>query len=112
MLEGRRPQGRIRTLCSPREINTRHDEIKSHDRFAACQERRREEKGAGQIRIKGMDPNIWCPAEFYCLNGTKMSDPFRNDTILRPYACSPGTFCVAGTGSNVVHEGTVGFAQP
>ena len=48
----------------------------------------------------------------YCLNGTKTSDPFRNDTTLRPYACSPGTFCVAGTGSNEVHEGAVGFAQP
>ena len=59
-----------------------------------------------------MDPNIWCPAGFYCLNGTKTSDPFRNDTTLRPYACSPGTFCVAGTGFNEVHEGAVGFAQP
>ncbi len=48
----------------------------------------------------------------YCLNETKPSDPFRNDTRLRPYACSPGTFCVAGTGSNEVHEGTVWFAQP
>jgi len=48
----------------------------------------------------------------YCQNGTKTSDPFRNDTTLRPYACSPGTFCFAGTGSNEVRENVVGFAQP
>ena len=28
----------------------------------------------------------------YCQSGTKSSDPFRNDTTLRPYACTPGTF--------------------
>ena len=48
----------------------------------------------------------------YCHNGTKTSDPFRNDTTLRPYACTPGTFCFAGTGSNEVREDVVGFAQP
>lgn len=48
----------------------------------------------------------------YCQNGTKTSDPFRNDTTLRPYACTPGTFCFAGTGSNEVQEDVIGFAQP
>ena len=62
---------------------------------------------------KGLvSPNLPCPAGFYCLNGTKTSDPFRNDTTLRPYACSPGTFCVAGTGYNEVKDGVVGYAQP
>ena len=48
----------------------------------------------------------------YCQNGTKTSDPFRNDTTLRPYACTPGTYCFAGTGSNEVRENSIGFAQP
>ena len=48
----------------------------------------------------------------YCQNGTKTSDPFRNDTTLRPYACTPGTYCFAGTGSNEVRENIIGFAQP
>ena len=55
------------------------------------------------------DMNSFCS---YCQNGTKTSDPFRNDTTLRPYACTPGTFCFAGTGSNEVQEGVAGFAQP
>ena len=57
-------------------------------------------------------PNLLCPAGFYCQNFTKTSDPFRNDTTLRPYACTPGTYCFVGTGSNVVKEGVLGFAQP
>ncbi|KAL7542925.1 hypothetical protein ACHAXR_012222, partial [Thalassiosira sp. AJA248-18] len=62
---------------------------------------------------KGLaSPNIRCPAGFYCQNGTKTSDPFRNDTTLRPYACTPGTFCFSGTGANEVQEGVVGYAQP
>ncbi|KAL7555003.1 hypothetical protein ACHAWF_018580 [Thalassiosira exigua] len=62
---------------------------------------------------KGLaSPNIRCPAGFYCQNGTKTSDPFRNDTTLRPYACTPGTFCFAGTGFNEVKDGVVGYAQP
>lgn len=49
-------------------------------------------------------PNIRCPAGFYCSNGTQTSDPFRNDTTLRPYACTPGTYCLAGTGYNEIRE--------
>lgn len=52
-------------------------------------------------------PNIRCPAGFYCQNGTQTSDPFRNDTTLRPLACSPGTYCLAGTGYDEVREDTV-----
>jgi hypothetical protein len=57
-------------------------------------------------------PNVLCPAGFYCESFTKTSDPFRNDTTLRPYACTPGTYCFVGTGSNEVREGVLGFAQP
>ena len=38
-------------------------------------------------------PNILCPAGFFCRNGTVTSDPFRNDTTLRPLPCRPGA-CV------------------
>lgn len=55
-------------------------------------------------------PNIRCPAGFYCQNGTQTSDPFRNDTTLRPYACTPGTYCLAGTGYNEVREDTTALA--
>ena len=59
---------------------------------------------------------MWSPdtnnSSSYCQNGTKTSDPFRNDTTLRPYACTPGTFCFAGTGSNEVQDHVVGYAQP
>ena len=54
----------------------------------------------------------FCTYNSYCQNGTKTSDPFRNDTTLRPYACTPGTYCFAGTGSNEVRENIIGFAQP
>ena len=57
-------------------------------------------------------PNIRCPAGFYCQNGTHTSDPFRNDTTLRPYPCSPGTYCLDGTGYNVMKEGDFMYAQP
>ena len=57
-------------------------------------------------------PNPKAYFSSYCQNGTKTSDPFRNDTTLRPYACTPGTYCVAGTGSNEVREDVVGYAQP
>lgn len=33
-------------------------------------------------------PNTLCPAGYYCPNGTMTSDPFRNDTTLRPYPCT------------------------
>eukprot|EP00804_Cyclotella_cryptica_P031375 CCRYP_012196-RE/>CCRYP_012196-RE protein AED:0.02 eAED:0.02 QI:303/0.85/0.87/1/0.71/0.62/8/63/3730 len=57
--------------------------------------------------MKGLSsPNIRCPAGFYCQNGTQTSDPFRNDTTLRPLACPPGTYCLAGTGTYQVREDT------
>jgi hypothetical protein len=56
-------------------------------------------------------PNTLCPAGFYCPNGTVTSDPFRNDTTLRPYPCSPGTFCLAGTAYSVVKTNVQGYAQ-
>ncbi len=37
---------------------TRHDNIKSHDRFAACQERRREEKGTGRCGSGRVHPHV------------------------------------------------------
>jgi hypothetical protein len=57
-------------------------------------------------------PNLLCPAGFYCPNGTITSDPFRNDTTLRPYACSPGTYCLTGVGYNSVNAGDFTYAQP
>jgi hypothetical protein len=57
-------------------------------------------------------PNLRCPAGYYCPNGTVTVDPFRNDTTLRPYACTAGTFCLAGTGFNSVLAGNFSYAQP
>ena len=57
-------------------------------------------------------PNLRCPAGFYCKNGTITSDPFRNDTTLRPYPCSPGSFCLSGTGYSSIIDGNVLYAQP
>ena len=57
-------------------------------------------------------PNLRCPAGFYCQNGTMTSDPFRNDTTLRPYACSPGSYCLDGTGYDAIVEGNFLFSQP
>ncbi|RYY36586.1 hypothetical protein EON62_01655 [archaeon] len=56
-------------------------------------------------------PNTLCPAGFFCPNGTATSDPFRNDTTLRPYPCKPGTFCVMGTAYDRVRAGVPGYAQ-
>ena len=56
-------------------------------------------------------PNILCPAGYYCNNGTRTSDPFRNDTTLRPYPCKPGTYCIAGTGYDTVVPGSPLHAQ-
>ena len=49
-------------------------------------------------RTELTSPNIRCPAGFFCQNGTITSDPFRDDTTLRPYPCSAGTYCVSGVG--------------
>jgi hypothetical protein len=57
-------------------------------------------------------PNIRCPPGYYCPSGTQTSDPFRNDTTLRPYPCSPGTYCLSGTGSLTVVRGNFSHAQP
>ena len=56
-------------------------------------------------------PNARCPSGFYCPNGTVTADPFRNDTTLRPYPCSPGTFCMSGAGFDSVKSGDFLFAQ-
>ena len=56
-------------------------------------------------------PNVLCPAGMYCPNGTATSDPFRNDTTLRPYPCRPGVYCLAGTGADHVIPNTPGFAR-
>ena len=56
-------------------------------------------------------PNLMCPAGFYCQNGTATVDPFRNDTTLRPYPCSPGTYCLSGVGFNEVKQGDYRYAQ-
>lgn len=58
-----------------------------------------------------VSPNLLCPPGFYCNNGTQTSDPFRNDTTLRPYPCSPGTYCLSGTGFIDVVEGNFLYAQ-
>lgn len=57
-------------------------------------------------------PNFLCLAGFYCSNGTTTADPLRNDTTLRPYPCSPGTYCLSGVGNNSVVKGNFFFAQP
>lgn len=50
-------------------------------------------------------------AGFYCPNGTVTSDPFRNDTTLRPYPCSPGSYCLGGVGFSEVRSGDYLYAQ-
>lgn len=59
-----------------------------------------------------VSPNIRCPPGFYCPSGTQTSDPFRNDTTLRPYPCAPGTYCLGGVGYPDVMEGNFSHAQP
>ena len=49
-------------------------------------------------------PNIRCPPGYYCPSGTMTSDPFRNDTTLRPYPCNPGTYCLGGVGYDTVKK--------
>jgi hypothetical protein len=63
--------------------------------------------------ITGLDsPNLICPAGFYCSNGTLTSQPFRNDTTLRPYPCRPGTYCSKGVGFDRVKVLDFLYAQP
>lgn len=57
-------------------------------------------------------PNIRCPKGFYCLNGTMSSDPFRNDTTLRPYPCQPGSYCTGGVTSDEIVAGDFAYPQP
>lgn len=38
-------------------------------------------------------------------------DPFRNDTSLRPYPCTAGTYCLTGVGFNEVVVGDFTYAQ-
>ncbi|CAM9426180.1 unnamed protein product, partial [Ectocarpus fasciculatus] len=56
-------------------------------------------------------PNQRCPPGFYCPQGTVTSDPFRNDTTLRPYPCSPGSYCLGGVGFSEVRSGDYLYAQ-
>ncbi|CAM9397259.1 unnamed protein product, partial [Laminaria digitata] len=56
-------------------------------------------------------PNQRCPPGFYCPSGTVTSDPFRNDTTLRPYPCSPGSYCLGGVGYSEVRSGDYLYAQ-
>mmetsp|Transcript_12959 Transcript_12959/g.27791 ORF Transcript_12959/g.27791 Transcript_12959/m.27791 type:complete len:2710 (-) Transcript_12959:932-9061(-) len=57
-------------------------------------------------------PNGICPAGFYCPSGTLTNDPFRNDTTLRPYPCSAGSYCAGGVGYDRVVIGNFLYAQP
>eukprot|EP00941_MAST-03F_sp_MAST-3F-sp1_P003443 g3443.t1 len=63
-------------------------------------------------RLALTSPNIRCPKGNYCQNGTITSDPFRNDTTLRPYPCPPGSFCSGGVGFNVIKKGAPEYPQP
>ncbi|KAH9164316.1 hypothetical protein LEN26_000103 [Aphanomyces euteiches] len=56
-------------------------------------------------------PNIRCPPGYYCYAGRLTSDPFRNDTTLRPYPCKPGTYCLGGVISDTVVTGNFDYAQ-
>ena len=52
-----------------------------------------------------------CIAGYYCNNGTETIDPLRNDTTLRPYPCTPGTYCLSGVGYSNVKLGDFLYAQ-
>jgi len=61
----------------------------------------------------GLDsPNQRCPPGFYCPSGTQTSDPFRNDTTLRPYPCGAGSYCPGNVGYDEVKENDFLYAQP
>ncbi|CAM9134493.1 unnamed protein product, partial [Chrysoparadoxa australica] len=57
-------------------------------------------------------PNLRCPPGYYCQDGTITSDPFRNDTTLRPMPCSPGSYCLGGVGSVEAVQDDYFYAQP
>ena len=57
-------------------------------------------------------PNMRCPPGFYCPNGSITSDPFRNDTTLRPFPCAPGTYCLGGVGYDEPRKGDFLHSQP
>jgi hypothetical protein len=57
-------------------------------------------------------PNLRCPPGYYCLEGTQTADPFRNDTVVRPYPCDPGTYCLGGVGSREIVRDIYDYAQP
>jgi hypothetical protein len=57
-------------------------------------------------------PNARCPPGFFCPSGTITSDPFRNDTTLRPYPCAPGSYCLGGVGYDEVKSGDFLYSQP
>ena len=57
-------------------------------------------------------PNVRCPPGFYCPSGSATSDPFRNDTTLRPYPCDAGSYCLGGVGSNMIVKASFFYAQP
>jgi hypothetical protein len=57
-------------------------------------------------------PNQRCPPGFYCPNGTQTSDPFRNDTTLRPYPCAAGSYCPGGVAYDTVKENHLLYSQP
>jgi hypothetical protein len=62
---------------------------------------------------KGLEtPNLHCPKGMYCNNGTMTSDPYRNDTTLRPYPCRPGTYCLGGVGFDRMRKGNFLYTQP
>lgn len=62
---------------------------------------------------KGLaSPNMRCQPGYYCPPGTQTSDPFRNDTTLRPYPCRPGSYCLSGCGFDSIVEGNFSHAQP
>ena len=62
-------------------------------------------------RIGLRSPNHRCIAGYYCNNGTETIDPLRNDTSLRPYPCTPGTYCLSGVGYSTVKLGDFLYAQ-
>ncbi|KDO29856.1 hypothetical protein SPRG_19735 [Saprolegnia parasitica CBS 223.65] len=68
---------------------------------------------AGSI-CPGFNPRVAqhpLPTRVFCLEGLLTSDPFRNDTTLRPYPCRPGTYCLGGVVADTVVTGDFSYAQ-